>query len=104
MISLFLCHANCLKCTGPLINQCSTCHFNADLQSDATCLCKDGFFLEVAYDPSLYPSSICRMCDPTCKKCQGSNFDNCLECWDNFELKSGKCENKGMFIKRKLLK
>ena len=39
----FICDSTCFTCSGPYRNQCSSCHQNATLQSNQTCICDKGF-------------------------------------------------------------
>ena len=39
----FICDSTCFTCSGPYRNQCSSCHQNATLQSNQTCICNKGF-------------------------------------------------------------
>lgn len=89
-ITLKHCHSVCATCEGPFYSQCTKCYNNADL-INKECFCKDGFWLDVSSNTNLYPASICRYCHSDCKTCNGGGADQCLICFENYELKGNAC-------------
>ena len=81
--SLFTCYPTCLTCTGPNIEQCSTCSSNL-LSINKTCACADGFY----YAGGLVS---CQVCNSHCRTCNGGTDSNCLTCVNGYQLYQGSC-------------
>lgn len=99
-IKLKHCHSTCASCEGYLDGQCTKCYNNADLVNHG-CVCKSGFWLDISRAVNFYPASICRYCNSNCKTCNGGGADQCLSCFENYELKGSTCETQS--IQKKLL-
>lgn len=86
-LKLFFCSPTCLTCAG---SKCASCYLNANLK-DGVCFCSEGFWLDIMKESYLNPSSICRKCHINCKSCDGGGYENCLSCFENYELKGNIC-------------
>ena len=75
------CYPTCATCTGPTINDCTTCVHNAsrDRASDGHCTCDENY---VRADCSKYEGA----CYPTCLYCDGPYDTDCSQCVANASL------------------
>ncbi|THV05670.1 hypothetical protein K435DRAFT_744555 [Dendrothele bispora CBS 962.96] len=81
------CHPDCLTCSGPSFNQCSSCPSSRPvLSNDGRCLptCSKSQFFDKT-------SSSCQSCHESCDTCFGSGKDECLSCSNGEVVKSGSC-------------
>lgn len=97
-LTLFTCHPTCKTCSSSSSNMCTSCFLNGKLQDDNSCMCENGFYLDLSTNELSYPSGICRLCEFSCKKCD--KFDECSECWEGMELIAKKCIFKGFIFKK----
>ena len=83
------CHSDCLSCTGPNSNQCSSCNQLTSLKylynSGCGTACPDG----------TYPdgSNVCQTCNSRCTKCTASGFTSCQQCSSGYFLKTTTCHD-----------
>ena len=78
-----ICHSSCRACTGPAATECRSCYSFASLESDNSCLCPEGFSLDVA-TRMCTPKDV--ICHPTCATCSKTAANNCLSCGENAVL------------------
>ena len=69
------CSPLCASCTGPFINQCTSCRsgIGAIMIAGNICTCADRYF----YDPLLEE---CKECSVLCGSCFGYGADQCYSC------------------------
>ncbi|CAG9786813.1 unnamed protein product [Diatraea saccharalis] len=91
------CHIACNECSGHGINACKECSEGWQMNSK---ICVD---VNECSDPSIcrhneycvnkQGSYSCRLCDMSCKTCDGEGLLNCTSCESDSVLWSGKCVN-----------
>ena len=75
-----LCTANCIKCSGPLTNDCQTC-LGELTPSAKGCTCASGIML----------NGNCVACHPSCQTCSGQTENDCLTCKAGFKQVGRTC-------------
>jgi hypothetical protein len=81
------CHITCLTCgsDSAASNNCSTCKDNAVLSRDRTCICVQGYYMNVS-------TGTCSPCHARCLNCVGPEENSCTLCKPNSYLEnSGSC-------------
>lgn len=79
----FICDPTCLACSGPFINQCTSCPSSRSLVLSAgTCDCRYGRYLDSN-------SNNCLICSPPCATCTAPNI--CLTCVNGLSLAGTTC-------------
>ena len=95
----YACNETCASCFGVSPNQCLSCYQNAFVDAKkGTCICNDGFFMEIYSSSANAPASVCRKCDSSCLTCTGETADNCLTCYDGFNISKNKCVSSGILL------
>jgi len=87
------CDPSCKTCSGPLANNCLSCHpeatsnrvYDKDKKTCDPCAkcfaCKD--------DKGKNKATACK-CDESCKTCKDAGKENCTDCEDDYKLSGGK--------------
>ena len=66
------CDSTCNTCTGPGVNQCSSCNADIKLLNKGFCPCSG--------NKTMNSSGYCVECDKTCTTCLGLSDSNCTTC------------------------
>ncbi|EGR34727.1 zinc finger lsd1 subclass family protein, putative, partial [Ichthyophthirius multifiliis] len=73
------CHYTCLSCSGPNMNNCTSCVSKSHLDLKTyTCECDQYYF--AGKEPGKFE---CIICDSQCKACDDWQQDKCTQCFDN---------------------
>ena len=81
------CHSDCVTCSNPSANHCTSCATNAQLTStgDGNCVCSGGWYTTT-------DAQQCNaLCDVTCLTCTGAGPGNCASCKPNANLSGSTC-------------
>ena len=87
------CDASCNTCAS--LNTCGSCYPNAMLNATNQCVCNYGYFMGQSQSCMNGQCKYCASCAAGCKTCSGALGNQCLSCYDTYNLTNGSCLSAG---------